>query len=223
MKPFTIIDVPQRSPEWIAARLGRLTGSITKAAYAQTTKKEWSADRRNLVMRLALERLTNRSLERNFVSPAMQDGIDREPEAIRAFEALTGELVEQTGFLSHNDLYIGASLDGHMGDFETLLSIKCRQANAHWEFYRSRKVPADALTQIRHELFVTGAERHIYFEWNPDFPPKAQHAMVTVARADANMGEYSDRCHAFLAEVEAEYSAMRTVTDLEAVLTEATA
>ena len=130
MRAFTIIDAPQRSDAWFAARVGRLTGSCAGEMLAKIAKGE-AAGRRNLRLRLVLEQVTGRPQESSFVSPAMATGVEREDAAFAAFESLTGNLAVRTGFLAHNTLKAGCSLDGHMGDFDTLLSIKCRQPAGH--------------------------------------------------------------------------------------------
>ena len=217
MRSFTVIDVPQRSPEWFAARLGRLSGSCAGDMLAKIKTGE-AAGRRNLRLRLVLERLTNRSQESDFVSPAMQTGIDREAEAFSAFESLTGSVAIRTGFLSHNDYLAGASLDGHTGNFETLLSIKCRQPAAHLDFLKSGTIPASALAQMRHELWVTGADLHEYFSWNPDYPPALQSRVVALKRKDAEIPAYEDAALAFLEECDREVLAIQTLTDVSSVL-----
>lgn len=219
---FTVIDAPQRSPAWFAARLGRLTGSVAGDMLA-TIKSGEAASRRNLRLRLVLERLTGKSQESDFVSPAMQAGIDREAEAFAAYEALTGAMVQRSGFLAHTAYLAGCSLDGHIGDFETLLSIKCRQPAAHYNFLRSGTVPADALAQIRHELWMTGATAHHYFSWNPDFPEPLQARIVTITRADADVPGYERDALAFLAEVDRECAAVSTMVRIGAVLQQAVA
>jgi hypothetical protein len=42
---------------------------------------------------------------------AVQNGIDKEPMALGRYEAETGEIVTRVGFLSHNELMAGCSLD----------------------------------------------------------------------------------------------------------------
>lgn len=219
MRNFTVIDAPQRSPEWFVARAGRLTGSCAAAMLAKVKSGEASG-RRNLRIRLVLERLTGKPQEGDYASAAMQTGIDREADAFAAYEALTGEVAQRTGFLAHTAHLAGCSLDGHLGAFETLLSIKCRQPAAHWEFIRTGKVPGDAFAQMRHELWITGAQAHDYFSWNPDFPQELQARIVTVTRAEADVDGYEKLALAFLAEVETEMAAMRTMTNVGAVLKE---
>jgi hypothetical protein len=211
VRNFTIVDVAQRSPEWIAARLGRLTASKAGDMLAVIKSGQPAASRTNLRMQLMLERLTGKPQEREFMSQAMQDGINRESHAIGAYEALTGELVQTSGFLSHTELMTGCSLDGHLGDFETLLSVKCRQPAGHMEFLRTGKVPADALAQMRHELWMTGAAEHHYLSWNPDFPEPLQSRLVVVKADTLELPAYELLVRAFLREVDeglAELTAM---------------
>jgi len=39
VRPFTVIDAPQRSDEWFQARVGRLTGSVADVLYREGRKK----------------------------------------------------------------------------------------------------------------------------------------------------------------------------------------
>lgn len=210
MKPFTVINAEQRSPEWHAARLGRLTGSVAGDMLAKRKDKAEAAGRANLRLRLILERLTGKPQGSTFQSEAMLVGIEREPMAIAAYEAHTGLLFEQTGFLSHNDLMIGASLDAHLGDFEVLVSIKCRQPAAHWDFLRAGIIEAKAIAQLRHEAFVcrdTFREHH-YVSWNPDFPEGKQLKVVIYTPKMLDIPEYEAEALKFLAEVDNELKAI---------------
>lgn len=222
MRNFVVVEAEQRSPAWFAARLGRLTGSVAGEMLART-KTGWSTSRRNLLLRLVLERLTGKSMDSGYVSPAMQAGIDREDDAFRAYEALTGNVVQRSGFLSHTELMAGCSLDGHMGDFEELLSIKCRQPAAHLDFLKTRTVPVDAMEQIRHELWLTGASAHHYFSWNPDFPPEMQCGLVTFKCVDLKVDGYERLALEFLREVDLEEQTIRTLSNPMAQLKEALA
>lgn len=213
MRAFTVITAEQRSEVWFAARAGRLTGSVAGDMLAKIKTGE-AAARRNLRLKLVLERLTGKPHEPEFLSPAMQAGIDREAFAFRAYEALTGDLVQRSGFLSHTTLMAGCSLDGHLGDFDKLLSIKCRQPAAHLDFLRSGVIPTDALAQMRHELWITGADAHDYFSWNPDFPDALQSRLVTLTRAEADIPAYEQAALAFLAEVDRDCEVIATLADV---------
>lgn len=225
MRSFTIIDAPQRSAEWFAARLGRLTGSRAADMLAQTPTQAkagtWGAARRNLLMQLVLERLTGKSQERGYVSQAMQDGIDREPDAVALYEALTGRLSMQTGFLSHTSLMVGASLDGHVGDFEGVIEVKCPQPAAHAEYLETGVVPDDYLKQITHNLWISGAQWCDWLSFNPDFPESLQTRLVRIVRDEKAIAEYEKKALAFLAEVDQKEATYRTMANVGAVLTQA--
>jgi hypothetical protein len=208
--PFIEHEVEQRSEEWRRLRLGRLTGSRAGAILA-TIRSGEAAARRNLRLQLVLERLTGRSQESDYVSPAMQAGIDREDDAFACFEALTGQVVQRCGFLAHPELMAGCSLDGYIGNFDKLLSIKCRQPAAHLEFLRTGKIPADAFAQIQHELWLTSARAHDYFSWNPDFPEALQAKWVTVTRNETDIAAYELAARLFLSEVDKEVIAVSAV------------
>jgi predicted phage-related endonuclease len=208
VRAFTIIDAPQRSPEWHAARLGRLTSSRAADMLA-TIKSGEAAARRNLRVQLALERLTGRCQESGFVSAAMQTGIEREADAAGLYEALTGRVLTRSGFLAHHSHAVGASLDGHIGDFEGIVELKCPQAATHLEYLKTGVIPGDYQKQMVHALWVTGARWCDWLSYQPDFPPGLQAKLVRVEREDQQIAAYALAAALFLSEVDAEVEAVR--------------
>ena len=219
MKPFSIVQAEQRSPEWFLARLGRLTGSRA-ADMLSTIKSGEAAARRDLRTQLVVERLTQTLQEDAFVNAAMQRGVDLEPAAFAAYEALTGLVAQRTGFLAHNTLAIGCSLDGHVGDFDGICEFKCPKSATHLRYLREGKVPADYLPQITHNLWVSGASWCDFLSYDDRFPVTLQTFLVRVERDDAAIAAYAEKALAFLAEVDREVLAVRTLSDLPAVLKE---
>jgi hypothetical protein len=202
--PFTILTADQRSPEWFQARLGRLTGSRAGDMLA-TIKSGEAAARRDLRTQLVCERLTQTLQEDSFVNAAMQRGIDVEPQAFAAYEALTGNLAQRTGFLSHNTLAVGCSLDGHVGAFEGILELKCPKSATHLSYLRSPgKVPPAHLPQIVHNLWVSGARWADFLSFDDRFPPHLQTFLVRVERDDKELASYALAAALFLSEVQAE-------------------
>ena len=206
-----VIDVAQRTPEWFAARLGRLTGSAAKDMLAEIRTGE-AAGRRDLRTRLVLERLTHLSQEDGFINTAMQWGIDHEDEAFGVYEAMTGSIVTRSGFVQHANLLAGCSLDGHMGDFDTLLSIKCPKSATHLGYLKGGdKFPAEHMGQMLHEFWITGATRYDFLSYDPRFPPALQTFFVSVTRDDAAVAAYETKAKAFLAEVDREVETLTTL------------
>lgn len=207
MKPFTIVDAEQRSPEWFGARLGRLTGSRAADMLA-TIKSGEAAARRDLRMQLVCERLTQTLQEDAYVNGAMQRGIDCEPAAFAAYEALTGQLAQRTGFLAHDTLAIGCSLDGHIGDFAGILELKCPKSATHLANLRAATVPAAYVPQITHNLWVTGAAWCDFLSFDDRFPPALQTCLIRVERNEQQIASYALAASLFLSEVAAEVEAV---------------
>ena len=108
---FTVLMCEQGSPEWFTAKAGRVGGSeVAEMLATLKSGKSEAAGRRNLRARKALERVTGRWLAPTFKSQAMQDGTDREAAALSAYEALTGRLVERSGFFEYFDPHTGEGL-----------------------------------------------------------------------------------------------------------------
>ncbi len=133
--------IVQGSPEWFAARLGKVTASRVADVIAKT-KSGYSTSRENYMVELALERITNTRQE-GFTSDAMKWGTETEPLARAAYEALTGELVEEVGMVPHHRIPMaGASPDGLIrGD--GLLEIKCPNSATHIKTLRSKSPMAN--------------------------------------------------------------------------------
>ena len=206
-----VIDVVQRSPEWFAARLGRLTGSAAKDMLATIAKGE-AAGRRKLRTRLTLERLTQQSQEDSYINAAMQWGIDHEAEAFGVYEAMTGDLVTGTGFVQHATLMAGCSLDGHLGDFNTLLSIKCPESATHLGYLKGAgQFPTEHVGQMLHELWITGAETYHFLSYDPRFPLPLQTFFVSVPRDEKAVAGYAEKAEAFLLEVDREVEYLTTL------------
>lgn len=215
MKAFTVIDCEQRTPEWFAARLGRVTGTLADAVMAQgRSKGSVSVQRVKLRYRLALEQLTGRVFdEGKKQTEPMANGVAREPLAYAAYEALKGVLLDRAGFCSHNEQMIGCSVDGYQGDWEGLVSIKCPEWHTHAETLRGKTIETGYLRQIVHEQLVTGAAWTDFVSFHPDFPERLQLAVIRVERNPEAINQYADELAKFLGEVRTEYDALRTMAE----------
>jgi hypothetical protein len=208
----TVHDVEQRSPEWAALRLGRLCGSRAHDMMATISKGE-AAGRRNLRAQLVLERVTGRSQERGYVSQAMQNGIDREAEALALYEAQTGSIVVPVGFVTHDTLQAGCSPDGIVYDWQGGVEVKSPIEATHFEFVRTGKIPSDYLHQITANLWLTGLPWWDYCSFNPFFPEPLRLKIARVPRMDAVIETFDAAARAFLAEVDREVEALQTLAD----------
>jgi putative phage-type endonuclease len=214
---FSVIDAPQRSEAWLQARCGRLTGT----AASDMLMKPTTAGYRNLVIRLVTERLTQTPQEDPFTNDAMEWGTAHEDEARIAYELATGLNVRESGFLAHNELMAGCSLDGHVDDYKGIVEIKCPFKTARHITTLRGGVPSEYLPQINHNLWVTGSDWCDYVSYDPRLPERLRLVVHRVTVLD--WAGYDAKVRAFLGEVDAELAALMTLADLGAVLKESAA
>jgi hypothetical protein len=205
VRAFAVVDAPQRSEAWFLARAGKLTGSVAADISATLKSGGEPACRRDLRTRLALERLTGRSLEDDYLNADMRRGVELEPDALALYEAQTGNLVQATGFLTHSSLALGCSLDGHIGDYDGILELKAPRPANHLKWIRTGGLPAEHRFQIVHNLFVSGAQFADFCSYAPDFPEPIRLFRVRVERNDAEIASYELLARQFLSEVQKEY------------------
>ncbi|MDP7337677.1 MAG: YqaJ viral recombinase family protein [Vicinamibacterales bacterium] len=211
--PFIEHTMDQRSEAWFKVRLGKVTSSRATPMLSAVKKGE-AAGRRNLRAALVQERATGVSADGDYVSKAMQDGIDREAAALAAYESLTGRLVEPSGFIQHPELPAGASLDGQVDDYHGIVEAKAPLFATHTKYLLTGKVPYDYLCQVTHALYISGAEWCDWFSYQPDFIGELEGGrvkLVRVMRADVDLVEHDKKLRAFLAEVDTELQALRTL------------
>jgi hypothetical protein len=208
---FTIVPGEQRTPAWYQARCGRLTGSVAHHVTARGKHGE-AFGRRDLRYKLALERIIGVPEPDDYQSFDMRRGQELEPAAIAAYEAATGRTVEKTGFISHNELPIGCSLDGHHGGFQTLLEVKCCKPALQVQRWHNRvEFIAEHWAQCAHNLWATDAASVELVSFSPHLPPNLRLLRVTVTRRNARLEEYISAAERFLADVE------RTVQEVQAL------
>lgn len=203
MSAFTIIEAEQRSEAWLAARVGRLTGTCAADMLA-TIKSGEAAARRDLRARLVCERLTGVSQEDHYINAAMQRGIDKEADAFAAYEALSGNLVRRTGFIAHSEILAGCSLDGDVDEFAGIVEIKVPKTATHLAYLKAGAVPSNHLPQILHNLWITGAGWCDFVSFDDRLPDALQLFVCRIEREPITLNAYETQVRAFLAEVDAE-------------------
>lgn len=211
---FTLIDAEQRSPEWFAARAGRLTGSRADAILAKGKGGGESITRRDYRLQLACERITGTSQESTFNSADMLRGVVMEPWALAAYEALTGDMVRKTGFLQHIEHAAGCSLDGDINDFSGILELKCPKTATHLGYWRNpQSFINQYFAQIQHNLWVTGAAWCDLVSFDDRLSPKLRLFRRRIERYDAELNTYEANALQFLAEVTNEVNAIRALEE----------
>lgn len=199
--------IEQRTEEWFAARLGKVTASRVADLMAKT-KSGPSASRANYMADLIVERLTGIRPE-GFTSAAMVWGTDTEPQARAAYEFLTDAEVVEEGFVLHPTIPdFGASPDGLIGDVG-LLEIKCPNTAAHIETLLTGEVPGKYVTQMQAQMACTGRAWCDFVSFDPRMPGDMQLFVRRVARDDAFIAQMEGEVTGFLAEMAQKLDALR--------------
>lgn len=211
MGDFTIVTAEQRSAEWYAARAGRLTGSCAWMALDFLKSGKETAKRRDYRYQLVAERLSGLPEDdgSGYVNAAMQRGIDKEPDALGAYEVLTGRVARKTGFLAHTKFLAGCSLDAHVGDFEGIVEIKCPKTATHIAYLRTGTVPEDYLPQIWHNLWISGAQWCDFLSFDDRLAEHMRTFLVRVERDQKAIDAYADQALTFLADVDREVASLK--------------
>lgn len=197
----------QRTEEWIKCRLGKVTASRIADVVAKT-KTGYSASRANYMAQLVVERLTGTKAE-SFTNEAMQWGIDKEPEARAAYEAKTGELVEEVGFIEHPLIPMsGASPDGLVG-IDHMVEIKCPSTATHIDYIYERQPPQKYLYQMQWQMACANKYSCDFVSYDPRMPEHLRLLIVPVKRDDALIAILETEVKKFLAELEEKVTALK--------------
>jgi len=205
------MEIEQRTEEWFAARLGKVTASRV-ADLVGKTKTGYSATRDNYMAQLVVERLTQTKAE-SYTNAAMQWGTDQEPFARAAYEAAQGVMVEEVGFVPHPTIeWAGASPDGLVGD-DGLVEIKCPNTATMIETLLSQKVPGKYFIQMQFQLACTGRKWCDYVAFDPRMPAKAQMFVRRVDRDDEYIAHLEEEIAKFLVEVESQVQKLNEIIE----------
>jgi putative phage-type endonuclease len=197
----------QRTEEWFAARLGKVTASRVADVIAKT-KSGYSASRDNYMAQLICERLTNTQGE-SFTNAAMQWGTETEPLARSAYEALHGLLVEEVGFVQHPKFeQAGASPDGLVGLFG-MLEVKCPNTATHIDTLLSQSVPAKYITQMQWQMRCCERQWCDFVSFDPRLPQKLQLFVKKVEFDPTYVAMLEEEVTQFLAELDSKLGKLR--------------
>jgi putative phage-type endonuclease len=191
--------IEQGTPEWFAARLGKVTASRVADVIART-KTGPAASRANYMAQIVCERLTGEAAE-SFTSKEMQWGTDQEPNARSAYEFRTDTTVELVGFVPHPKIGdSGASPDGLVAA-DGLVEIKCPNTATHIETLLGRTVPGKYITQIQWQLACTGREWCDYVSFDPRMPESMSLFVARVERDPKMIADLEAEVFKFLDEL----------------------
>lgn len=204
LRKIKIMSDDQRTEQWFADRLGKVTASKVADLMAKT-KSGYSASRDNYMAQLVVERITNTKAD-SYSNAAMDWGTTQEPFARAAYEAVTGFMVEEVGFVPHPTIaWAGASPDG-LVEHDGLVEIKCPNTATMIDTLLTGKVPQKYFIQMQMQMVCTKRAWCDYVVFDPRMPVKAQLFIKRVPRDDAFIAEMEAEIVNFLAEVDKQVS-----------------
>lgn len=206
--------IDQRSEEWFAARVGKITASRMNDVMVERERGEFKSGPRkgqpkpqpkaitDYVHQLAAERMTMKP-RKQVKAAALAWGHTVEPAAVAAYQAETGLIVTPAEFTVH-PLYdfIGASPD-FLVDDDGGGEIKSPESTeVHLETLLTG-LPSEHIEQIQGGLWVTGRKWWDFVSYHPDFPLKHRIYIQRVPRDDEYIGRLEAACLLLDAEVRA--------------------
>ena len=160
-------EFKQRSPEWHRTRAKIPTASEFKKII--TTKGEPSKSRFDYMYQLAGESIAGTS--DTYTSWAMQQGIDREDEARRFYEMVTGVNIQQVAFVYRNkNKDVGCSPDGLL--HKSGVEIKCPLIKTHVRYLlNNKKLPTEYFQQVHGSMWICDTKHWVFMSYYPGLPP----------------------------------------------------
>lgn len=195
-----IVDAIQGSDEWLNARLGRATASC----FSDVLAKGEGITRKKYLRRLVAERLTGKPQNGWAGNADTERGSIQEPYARMAYEALTGNMVQEVGFCQLELLMAGASPDGLInvkGGANGGLEIKSVIPTVQLETIERGGCPPCHIPQVQGNLWITGREWWDFISWSPDMPENLRLYRFTVERDEAYISKLNEEVSKFLSEV----------------------
>jgi hypothetical protein len=165
---ITFDTAPQGSEAWLEIRRGVITGSKARDARDRLKGGQLSAKAILYAQDVARERCGGRA-ESVFVNSAMRMGSEQEPLARMAYEAQTGEMVEEAGFAYTDDRKFGCSVDGLVGT-DGLIEIKTLVGSSSLFRAVVEGDHSDYTDQINFEMWLLGRQWCDLCLWAPDLP-----------------------------------------------------
>jgi len=185
----------QRTDEWFAARLGKVTASKVSDVMSKGMGRE------TYMTYLIAEILTTERAS-SFTNTAMEWGTATEPYARQAYEALNNLWVEEIGFAQHPTIErAGASPDGLVGD-DGLIEIKCPNTATHLDTLIDKTVPKKYINQMQFQMACTGRKWCDFVSFDNRLPEDLQIFVLRVQRDDKHIAEMEVAITKFLAEMQ---------------------
>jgi putative phage-type endonuclease len=197
----------QRTPEWFAERLGKVTASKVADVLART-KSGWGASRAGYAAQLIAERLTGKPTVL-FENDAMRWGNEQEPLARDAYAFYVDADVSQCGFITHPTIAMsGASPDGLVGE-DGLVEIKAPNTATHIDTLLDEPISNRYVLQMQWQLACTGRKWCDFVSFDPRLPEHMRLFVKRFKRDEKVIAELEREVALFLREIDTKLAALK--------------
>lgn len=201
----------QPTPEWLAARCGRITASRLGDVMAYSSQKGKEhlelKERSKYRIELVAERLTGDTAS-HYVSKEMKFGSLVEDEARSAYELSRVLMVQSVGFCIHPTMdFSGASPDGWVGE-NKIIEIKCPTTATYLGWRKSREVPQEYIDQILWNMVCGERFEADFIGYDPRLPEHLQLLVIPVRYDEKRVAELEAEVRKMEAEIQAEIAAI---------------
>lgn len=203
-----ILELEQGTPEWKAARAGKVTASKVSDVLAKIKTGE-AAARRDYRAQIVAEILTGTPQDDIFINDAMRWGTEQEPFARAAYETTRGVLVDQVGLVIHPTIERGAASPDGLVDPDGLVEIKCPKTAQHLSYLLANEVPSQYQPQMLWQMACCGAQWCDFASFDPRLPEDLQLFVVRFHRDQARIDAMEAEVKAFLDEVDATLASLK--------------
>lgn len=198
----------QRTAAWLYERVGHCTASRFNDVIAKTKAGKPTAARETYLMELVVERITGQPQD-HFASAAMQWGEEQEQPSRMAYEAATGAMVEEVGFIKHPTLtFVGGSPDGLIGQ-DGGWESKSPYNTANHLYTLLDGMSEEHMAQIQGLLWITGRKWWDFQSYDPRLPEPLCRYVKRIERDDKFIIALEAEVIAFIAEVAAIVNRLR--------------
>ena len=186
----------QGSVSWLLSRVGKATCSRFKDIQGTAAKRE------AYLWEVVIERLTGNPTD-HYANAAMQHGTEQEPFARMRYEAESGAIVEEVGFVLHPDLAgVGGSPDGFIGS-DGGLEIKSPFNSANHLKTVLDGMPKEHLPQVQGTMWITGRAYWDFVSFDPRMPAPLDLYIQRIPRDEDYIKALAEDVAKFIADADA--------------------
>lgn len=165
----TIHEVEQGTPEWMDLRIGKITASKVKAILNIDGKLKAKGPLQTALSKVLAEIETGFSNDSDFMSDAMEWGVEHEFEVIDKYKT---DMFAPIGFATNSKFkYLGCSPDmvfyGENAKFEKGIEIKCPNSATHIKWHLDNKIPNEHLHQVLIYFLIFELEKMSFVSYDP--------------------------------------------------------